>query len=134
MQCALGTRMIARSLQELRVYQRALSSAEAVSALLNRPAFSRDCDLKCQLSRSSGRVAPLIAEGYGQLTDRHLAVYLGRARGSVLETVAHLSRAHSENFITAPEHANLTEMYDHIGRMLTRWIAYLQTSDWKDRH
>lgn len=76
---------------------------------------------------------PLIAAGYGQLTDRHVAVYLGRARGSVLETVGHLSKARSEEFITASEHTNLTEIYDHIGRMLTRWINYLQKSDWKDR-
>ena len=87
-----------------------------------------------QLSRSSGRVAPLIAEGYGQLTDRHVAVYLGRARGSVLETVGHLSKAHSEGFITSSDHPVLAETYDHIGRMLTRWIDYLQRSDWTDRH
>ena len=125
--------MKARNLQDLHVYQKALAAADVVSALLKRPTFGRNFELRDQLSRSSGRVAPLVAEGYGQLTDRHLAVYLGRARGSVLETVGHLSRAASEGCISASEHASTAEMYDHIGRMLTRWINYLQISGWKDR-
>ena len=29
--------------------------------------------------------------------------------------------------------SELAERYDHIGRMLTRWINYLQESDWNDR-
>ena len=94
MLCALSTRMIARNLQDLRVYRKALAAADAVSALLKRPAFSKDFNLKDQLSRSSGRV---------------------------------------EDFITASEHSSVAEMYDHIGRMLTRWIDYLQRSDWKER-
>ena len=133
MLCALSMSVKARNLQELRVYRKALVAGDAVSALLKRPAFSRNFELKDQLSRSSGRIAPLIAEGYGQLTDRHLATYLGRARGSVLETVGHLSKALSEDFITPPEHSGISDTYDHIGRMLTRWIDYLQDSDWKDR-
>ena len=125
--------MSGRNLEDLRVYKKALVAGNAVSALLKRPCFSKDFDLKGQLSRSSGRVAPLIAEGHGQLTDRHLASYLGRARGSVLETVGHLSKARDEKYIAESEHAEYAEMYDHIGRMLTRWIDYLRNTDWDDR-
>jgi four helix bundle protein len=125
--------MRARSLNDIRVYQKSLAAGDAVSALLKRTAFTRDFDLKAQLSRSSSRVGPLIAEGHGQLTDRHLAAYLGRARGSVLETITHLSKALNEQFISQTEHAQFCEMYDHIGRMLTRWINHLQSSDWKTR-
>jgi four helix bundle protein len=125
--------MRAKNLSEIRVYRQAEEAASAVSALLSRPAFAKDFSLKDQLSRSSSRVAPLIAEGHGQLTDRHLAVYLGRARGSVLETISHLAKAFNEQFISAGEHSSLTDMYDHIGRMLTRWIKHLRKSNWKDR-
>jgi len=124
---------MAKNLQEVHVYRNALTAADAVSALLKRPVFNKDFDLKDQLSRSSARVAPLIAEGYGQLTDRHLATYLGRARGSVLETIGHLCKARSEEFITVSDYSDLTERYDHIGKMLTRWIDYLRDSDWTDR-
>jgi four helix bundle protein len=129
--CMAGVK--ARNLDDVVVYQKALEAADAVSSLLERPAFSRNFDLHDQLSRSASRVAPLIAEGYGQLTDRHLAVYLGRARGSVLETLGHLREAVSGRLISTPEHTALAERFDHIRRMLTRWINYLQRSDWKQR-
>ena len=133
MPCASGVRMRARNLAEIRVYRKAQEASTAVSTILKRPVFGTDFHLKDQLSRSSSRVAPLIAEGYGQLTDRHVAVYLGRARGSVLETIGHLEKALNEQFISATEYSTIADKYDHIGRMLTRWINHLQESDWRDR-
>ncbi len=108
--------------------------AGEISELLKRAVFSGNFDLKDQLSRSTSRIPALIAEGYGQLTDKHLAVYLGRARGSVQETIGHLEQAFQKTFITEPEYSKYLDNYDHIGRMLTRWINYLQGTDWKDRH
>jgi four helix bundle protein len=66
----------AKNLEHLLVYRKALLAANAVSALLKRQAFGSNYKLKDQLDRSSGSVAALIAEGFGQLTDRHVAVYL----------------------------------------------------------
>ena len=74
--------MKARNLEDLVVYRDADGASDAVSAFLERPAFRKDFDLVGQLSRSSSRIGPLTAEGFGQLTDRHLAVYLGRLRRS----------------------------------------------------
>ncbi len=124
----------AKNLQEIRVYRKALSAADAVVALLARPSLSRNFDLADQLSRSSSRVAPLIAEGFGQLTDRHVAVYLGRARGSALETSGHLEQACNRRLISDADFLEVNERYVVIGKMLTRWIGYLQVSDWKNRH
>jgi four helix bundle protein len=126
-------RHMAKNLDDILVYQKAMKASEAVSAILKRPNFSKDFDLKNQLSRSSKRVGPLIAEGFGQLTDRHVAVYLGRARGSALETIGHLRECLAKQFIFQSEHSHLVDMYDHIARMLTKWINYLQESDWTDR-
>ena len=126
--------MRARKLSEIRVYRKSQKMGGEISELLKRAAFRRNFDLKDQLSRSTGRVPALIAEGYGQLTDKHLAVYLGRARGSVQETIGHLEQALQQTFITETEYSKYVDNYDHIGRMLTRWINYLQRTDWKDRH
>ena len=124
---------MAKNLDDILVYQKAMKASDAVSAVLERPKFSKYFDLKSQLSRSSSRVGPLIGEGFGQLTDRHLAVYLGRARGSSLETIGHLGECLAKKIISQSEHAHFVDMYDHIGRMLTKWIDYLQESDWTDR-
>jgi four helix bundle protein len=125
--------MIAKTLDDLLVYQKALKASDAVSALLKRPAFQKDCELRDQLSRSSGRVPPLIAEGFGQETDRHFAHYLGIARGSAQETRAHLAVAHGRNYISSEELSGRSGEYHEIAKMLTPWIVYLRKCDRKQR-
>ena len=100
MRCALVERVKAKKLEELLVYQKALDGVVEVSALLRRPSLGRDFDLRNQLSESSGRIPGHIAEGYGQLTDRHFAKYLGIARGSAKETRGHLAVAHMKDYIS----------------------------------
>ena len=80
--------MKAKKLDDVLVYKKALAASDEISAILERPAFGKDPNLKDQLSRSSGRVGPLIAEGFGQNTDRQMADYFGRARGSSLTKLA----------------------------------------------
>jgi four helix bundle protein len=118
--------MKAKNLDDVLVYGKAIAAADEVSALLKRPTFSKDFDLKDQLSRSSGRVGPLIAEGFGQVTDRQMADYYGRARGSALECRGHLAKAAGKQFISEFESASLGAKYIEISKMLTPWINYLQ--------
>ena len=86
-----------------------------------------------QPSRSSSRVAALIAEGFGQITDRQSADYYGRARGSAYESYTHLITAADEDYITELERSKAGEKYTEIGKMLTSWINYLQRSNWRQR-
>jgi len=123
----------AKNLEDLLVYRDAVAGEDAVSAILRRSAFSNDFSLKDQLSRSSSRIAPLIAEGFGQLSDRHFAVYLGRARGSVHETKTHLRKAHCWKFISDTEYTELAARYTTIGKRLTKLITHLKGTNWKDR-
>ena len=133
MRHAFSTCMKAKNLEDVIVHREAEEAADAVSALLNRPAFRKDFDLTDQLSRSASRIPPLIAEGFGQLTDKHVAVYLGRARGAAFETKSHLRKAAGKEFISQAEYRRLTDQYDVIGKRLTRWIGYLKRSNWKNR-
>ena len=114
--------MKAKNLDEVLVYRKAVVTADEVSAILKRPMFGRDLDLRDQLSRSSGRVAPLIAEGYGQSTDRQMADYYARARGSALESNGHLAKALGKEFISVDEHRKISGSYTEISKMLTPWI------------
>jgi four helix bundle protein len=85
--------MIIHTLDELLVYQKGMSAASAVSAILARPSFEKDRKLKEQLGASSSRVPALIAEGFEQKSDRHFAHYFYIARGSAKETQTHLAVA-----------------------------------------
>ncbi len=93
----------------------------------------KDFDLSSQLSRSSSRVAPLIAEGFGQVTDRQTADYFGRARGAAYETHTHLVTARGREYITDDELSKTGGKYIEITKMLTPWINYLQRSNWRIR-
>ncbi len=125
--------MKAKKLDDVLVYRKALEAADEVSAILDRPVFRKDLELKDQLSRSSGRVGPLIAEGFGQNTDRQMADYYGRARGSALECRGHLAKAAGKKFISQAESADTGSKYVEISKMLTPWINYLQRCNWKSR-
>lgn len=99
--------MIIRSLEDLLVYLRALATADAVSAILQRRAFSKDFDLRDQLGSSSARVPALIAEGFEQKTDRHFAHYLYLARGSAKETKTHLRVALNRGYVLLEDSRSL---------------------------
>jgi four helix bundle protein len=125
--------MKAKNLSEVLVYRKALEAQRAVCAFLKRPAFRKDYNLWDQLSRSSARVPALIAEGFGQSTDRQSADYYGRARGSAYESYTHLITAKDREYITEDENAKEGEKYIEITKMLTPWINYLQRSNWRQR-
>jgi four helix bundle protein len=119
--------------EDLLVYQKALAAAIAVSALLKRPEFSKDFDLRNQLGNSSSRVPALIAEGFEQKSDRHFAHYLYLARGSAKESKTHLIVAHSRGYVSTSEAASLGGDCDEIGRMLTGLIDHLELEGRQNR-
>ena len=125
--------MKAKKLEELLVYQKALDGVVEVSALLTKPSLGRDFDLRDQLSESSGRIPGHIAEGYGQLTDRHFAKYLGIARGSAKETCGHLAVAHEKHYLSKEDLIRVSGLYEDLGAMLTSLIGYLRRSHYNDR-
>src|SRR5438045_2149752 len=93
--------MIATTLNDLLVYQKALQGTQAVSALLTCPGLRRDCKLSQQLGDASDSTSSNIAEGFGQQTDRKFAQHLFIARGSANEVRSHLVTAGCRNYITA---------------------------------
>jgi four helix bundle protein len=121
--------MIIRNLEELQAYQKALTAADAVSAIIGRPSFEKDRRLKEQLSSSSSRVPALIAEGFEQKTDRHFAHYLYLARGSTKETKAHLIVGVKRRHLSQAECDDLCRNYDEIARMSSGLIQHLERED-----
>jgi four helix bundle protein len=125
--------MIARTLDELLVYRKALAACEAVSAILNRPKVRADWDLRAQLASASAAVPANIAEGFGQQSDRQFARYLFIARGSAHEVRSHIAVAHGRQYLSEIEATDLCGKYEEIAKMLTSLIKYLLASDRKHR-
>ena len=114
------------SLDDLQVFQLSRVLADEISAVLTRPGFQRDWELRRQMANSSARIPSQIAEGYGQRSDRHCAHFQSIARGSCNEMCAHLSVACGRGYITVDEREDLIRRYVRIGKGLTRWISYLE--------
>jgi four helix bundle protein len=125
--------MVARTLEELLVYRKALAACVAVSALLERPRLRTDYDLRAQLGSASAAVPANIAEGFGQQSDPLFARYLFIARGSSQEVRSHLAVAHAREYITDEERADFHGKYEEIAKMLTGLIKYLRASNRKQR-
>jgi four helix bundle protein len=125
--------MVAKCVEDLQVYQKALSAADAISAILRRPTFQNDRELRGQLGESSSRVPSHISEGFEQKSDRHFAHYLYIVRGSAKETKTHLRIAKGRGHVSGDETDSLCARYDEIGKMLTGLIQHLEREDRKHR-
>lgn len=125
--------MVARTLEELLVYRKAVAACDAVSAVLDRPQLRADWDLRTQLASASAGVPANIAEGFGQQSDRQFARYLFIARGSTHEVRSHLTVARGRQYLSDTETTELCSKYEEIARMLTGLIKYLLASDRKMR-
>ena len=125
--------MLARTLDELLVYRKALAACAAISELICRQKVRADFDLRHQLGSCSAAVPANIAEGFGQQSDRQFARYLFIARGSAHEVRAHLAVALGRKYLDDAEHCELSAKYEELARMLTGLIKYLRASDRKER-
>jgi len=124
---------MARRLEELPIYARAVAFERAVIALLDRPAFGRNRHLHDQISHAIDSVLANMQEGFEQPTDRALEKYLFNAKGSAAEVCRRLESAHRRRYITDAELRECRAQGEEIGRMLGGWIRYLAGCDWKDR-
>ena len=114
--------------QNLRVYQRALTFAERVSALT--ASFSRlHWYLRDQLNRASLSIALNIAESSGRVTAADERRFLVMARGSVHECVALMDMLERKKLLPDASRAELAEHLTVIAKMLSGMIARLNTTD-----
>ena len=125
---------MAKTVQELQVFQRACAAADALFALLRTTPLGADRDLGAQMNRASVRIVSDIAEGFETKTDRHFASYLYDARGGAAEIRAQLSIAVSRGHIAEADCARVSGSYDEVGRMLSGLITYLEREDRHVRH
>jgi four helix bundle protein len=124
---------MAKRVEELLVYQKALEASDEISDLLKSDAFAKDLRLRSQIGASSERVVSVISEGFAQKTDRHFASYLYTARDSSAETRTQLRVAERRGYVTTQKRLELDAKYEEIKRMLTGLINHLERENRKHR-
>ena len=124
---------MARTVEELLVYQKAVAAGRRINALLTRAGLVGDLELKSQISRCAIRVPSDVAEGFEQKTDRSFAKYLYDARGSAQELRTQLQIAADRNHIGEDECLECRELYAEVARMLSGLIRHLEKEDRRTR-
>jgi four helix bundle protein len=124
---------MAKKLEELPVHSKAMEFSVAVTALLGRPAFGKNRNLRDQIENANDSILSNMSEGFEQPTDRAVMKYLFDAKGSAAEVVTRLATAQRKGYVTLDEFRRCRTIGEEVQRMLGGWIKYLAQCDWKDR-
>jgi four helix bundle protein len=81
-----------------------------------------------QMIRASRSVTANIAEGYGRFTYTDTRNFFVIARGSVAETMEHLSTAFDENYISENALKSGEEKCESVFKLINGYISYLDRS------
>ena len=120
-------------LEEFDAYQRSMEFWRSVNALLERPAFLKDCKLRDQIANANDSIPANFAEGSEQGTDRAFGNFLYHSKGSAGEVVARLREAHLKKLITEEDLTRHVRLGDEVCRLLAGLARYLYKSNFKDR-
>jgi four helix bundle protein len=130
---ALAGGMKAKCLKDLLVYQRSLELGVAVTAILEAPAFRKDCKARDQLRDACDSVVANIAEGFPQPSDRAFARFLAISRASAAEVRSRLQLAVDRNYVQSADIRTCDDLAEQVARMTTALIQYLRHTDRHDR-
>ena len=124
---------MAKTVQELKVWQRASVFASAVFAIVEQAGFERERELREQIKDATDSMVSNIDEGFEQSTDRGFARYLYTSKGSTAEVRRRLALAVERRALSAEEFSRLNALGDEVARVLTGLIKYLVKSDRRNR-
>ena len=120
-----------KNFEDLEVWQKARVLCKKVFELMQKESFSRDYELKNQISRSSGSTMDNIAEGFERGGNREFIQFLGFAKGSAGEVRSQLYRALDRSHINETEFKETYALTDEVGKMISGLTKYLLKSDIK---
>jgi four helix bundle protein len=115
---------MAKKIEELPVFQKAVEFSGAVTAILDRPGLRKDRNLWEQISDANDSIPANMREGFEQSTDVAFAKFLYHSKGSLAEVLARLHRAHSKKYISSEELRPMVAIGEELGRMLGGFIRY----------
>jgi four helix bundle protein len=119
---------VAKSFEELNVYQRAKDLTNGIYAVTRKQPFSKDFGLVDQIRRSSVSVMSNIAEGFERGTRPEFIRFLFIAKGSCGEIRAQLEIARDQQYLSEAEYSKLRDLARNVSGMTSNFIAHLKLS------
>lgn len=114
--------------ENVKAWQEARVLVKEIYVVTGRGEFAHDFGLKDQLRRSAVSVLSNIAEGFERGSDKEFVRFLYIAKGSCGEVRAQLYVAADVGYLVEPESRHLVEQCQHISRLISGLITYLQKS------
>ncbi|MEJ7611134.1 MAG: four helix bundle protein, partial [Ferruginibacter sp.] len=117
--------------EDLEIWQLARHQANSLFQIYSSGSFSKDYELRNQISRSSGSVMDNISEGFERGGNKEFINFLLIAKGSNGEVRSQLYRAADRKHIDDKSFSELINKCQQLSRQITALIKYLKTSDQK---
>jgi four helix bundle protein len=124
---------MAKKIDDLPVFVKALEFWNAVNAILDRPGLRRNRRLWDQISEANDSITSNMREGFEQSSDDGFANFLMYAKGSVAEVVTRLQAASGKRLRPEEEFKERARAGEELGKMLGGFIKYLRRCGYKDR-
>ena len=122
---------MAKSFEELRVYQQAEELADLVwDIVIAWRVLAKDTVGK-QMIRSADSIGANIAEGHGRGSYQDNRRFVRIARGSLYETRHWLRRAYSRKLLTASQVSRIKPLVDNLSPMLNAYLKSIGTANGK---
>jgi four helix bundle protein len=117
--------------EDLEIWQMAREQANNLWKIYIEGTFSKDYELRNQISRSSGSVMDNIAEGFERSGNKEFTNFLIIAKASNGEVRSQLYRAFDRNHINKEIFETLIIKTEIISKKITSFIIYLKDSELK---
>jgi four helix bundle protein len=116
-----------KGLESLKIWQMAMDYAvDVCQNILPSLPSEEKWALNSQLRRAVQSIPANIAEGYGRYNFQDSIRFFYIARGSILETKAHLMLAYRLDYMDQDVHHQYQCRLDELGKMLNGYIAHLR--------
>ncbi|MBK8503145.1 MAG: four helix bundle protein [Saprospiraceae bacterium] len=118
--------------ENLEIYKRSIELRKKTFKIANLFPKEEKYNLTDQIIRSTRKCPSNIAEGYGRYPYQENIQFCRIARGSLCETVDHLTCALECDYITEEEYSTLKEQTTTLIKMINGYIRYLKTRKQQD--
>ncbi|NTW32859.1 MAG: four helix bundle protein [Bacteroidetes bacterium] len=113
------------SFEELEVWKIARQFRISISALIKTFPLEEKYRLVDQMLRASRSITANIAEGFGRFHYQENIQFCRQARGSLFETLEHLTCSYDEKIINKEQYDSLKSDFQNTLRLLNGYIQYL---------
>lgn len=121
-----GSERDTKTFESLDVWKKGRTFRNQISELVEGLPDREEYKLTDQLLRSSRSFTANIAEGYGRFHYQENLQFCRQSRGSLFETLDHLTVARDEGYIDDEELENLRDDIEELLRLINGYIRYIE--------